>query len=1291
MVREKLKFLIVLGVVFSSLIGLLGVRTQTFAETNTKVLVNEPFLKISYKTELTEDGNIFQIKVNREADSEQKQSRLRLKLLTESGEVIDYPVIKGIEKQNDWLCEKEFTSSANYELHIELPKKVRKLQMFIELNEQGDKKQEKSADQSDVDVLGQTEPFWLEMEKTESTKSSEKASSSSSVDKKASATVNSFSLYSEQNSQSPLAGISARMLPQGSSYNNKEPKYKTDNGKYPEYSWQPTDQKNVINHQGGKDNVAANVWDGLQSWDASADNYTSSYIYYGVGEKELGDIGLRKYATETAKKDEFNVRLNVRGDSLTKPGVDVMFVLDNSASMIYSNPESLVNGRLRKDVSVESLGKLIDQFKKNIPDNLGYLRLGSVIFGSDVISTSNLSAQYSDWDQMVTNYQAASTQGHQTYTQGGLIEAQKRLLADNNGRRKVIFLLTDGFPNRSRKPVKGKKDPSIFPSQVRITEYVASELGDSLQSNGSTSLYVLNNPPWSDVDRRFTIPNIEGGAALKIESHLDMANSQAADIRETGTEIQAIAMGYHSGTLEYHTPEELIKGLYRMTTQRANTTGDSENDYYFYQAQDLQGFEDSFQDWFQSTLTTVEHGVIEDPLGDMVELVGTPVVTDVSLRNGLGTESISTDRMAVVDHSDSRKVKVTNINLYGNQEIEINYKVRLKTEDSSFVSGKWYPANGKTTLHVSPDRTTDKLDFGVPSVRAVNEDFVIPVKKVWSNDSEDYWQKRQEVTAVLQRKDGNQWVDVHQVNLNLGNNWAADFPAVDGSADIAYRVIEKVGTKDKVLGYAAPDYSKTSFTSSNLGTNGIVITNRLMTTDYTFTKLKEDGTAFNGNNKPEFTIEDAKGNQITGIKPSDAGTVKIEGLPIGEYKVSESVVPTGYKKMADFTIVVTEKADGTGVVAKVNGKEESITVINELKEIVIPVEKKWVDERNGTTDFWKLRQEITAVLQKKDGENWTDLHQVPLNAGNSWKNSFPAVDRDSAITYRVIERVGNDEKVSGYEKPSYNQSSFQSTTLDAKGIIITNKLLTTDYSFKKVMENNQPFLGDNLPKFKLTKKNKNIEVVDNVAPNASGIVEFKDLPIGTYRVSETFVPEGYKKMDDFEFSVTEKDDGTAVIADSLGKTVVNKLNEFKLKVIKTNEQGAEIEGATFRLRSSTSTYNETLSSGSTFTFTGLKSDLYFLKEVSAPDSYVGLEKEIAIDIFDSGHAAVESHPLVSSTVELGETENLITVKVKNRRQFGVLPKTGSFGNRYFILLSIICLIVGSGLGAVYLYVNRRRG
>ena len=288
--------------------------------------------------------------------------------------------------------------------------------------------------------------------------------------------------------------------------------------------------------------------------------------------------------------------------------------------------------------------------------------------------------------------------------------------------------------------------------------------------------------------------------------------------------------------------------------------------------------------------------------------------------------------MAVVDNSDSRKVKVTNINLYGNQEIEINYKVRLKTEDSSFISGKWYPANGKTTLHVSPDRTTDKLDFGVPSVRASTEDFVIPVKKIWSNDNDNRWQMRKEVTAVLQKKDGTKWIDLHEVNLNEGNDWTNQFPAVSGNSTIEYRVIEKISNLYRVPGYANPTYSQESFTSSNLESAGITITNRLLTTDFSFKKVMENGQPFtiSDEKRPKFTLtETIKSIEVVrDVAPDDEGVVHFTNLPAGIYRVSETFVPEGFKKCDDFTFTVAERSDGTGVIATSTNK----TIVNELKE-----------------------------------------------------------------------------------------------------------------------------------------------------------------------------------------------------------------------------------------------------------------------------------------------------------------------------------------------------------------------
>ncbi|MDT2389525.1 prealbumin-like fold domain-containing protein [Enterococcus avium] len=106
------------------------------------------------------------------------------------------------------------------------------------------------------------------------------------------------------------------------------------------------------------------------------------------------------------------------------------------------------------------------------------------------------------------------------------------------------------------------------------------------------------------------------------------------------------------------------------------------------------------------------------------------------------------------------------------------------------------------------------------------------------------------------------------------------------------------------------------------------------------------------------------------------------------------------------------------------------------------------------------------------------------------------------------------------------------------------------------------------------------------------------------------------------------------------------------------------------MRNSSGTYNKTISTGSTFTFTGLEPGAYFLKEVTAPDSYVGLNKEIAIDIFDNGSVSIEDHTLITKSVNLNGTENLITMKVKNGSIiFCVGGKSTSIFYQHFFFVS----------------------
>lgn len=92
----------------------------------------------------------------------------------------------------------------------------------------------------------------------------------------------------------------------------------------------------------------------------------------------------------------------------------------------------------------------------------------------------------------------------------------------------------------------------------------------------------------------------------------------------------------------------------------------------------------------------------------------------------------------------------------------------------NYEGDTWYQTNGRTTLTPTPERTTDKLDFGVPSVKGKANKFEIPVEKKWSDshmNTENYWGLRaNSVRVVLQRKSGSSWVDVETKTLNAANN-----------------------------------------------------------------------------------------------------------------------------------------------------------------------------------------------------------------------------------------------------------------------------------------------------------------------------------------------------------------------------------------------------------------------------------------------------------------------------------------------------------------------------------------
>ena len=1275
MKKKHLLMLVVL--LFSFITETLPSLVTAYAETTKTELIDEKFLKVSYEYESLEDTNRWRITFSRQSEESDKEQRLKLKVTNEKGKVITYPAIKNMDEKDEWLIEKNYSASMEGQLVFELPKSTKKLNLDVQLDEQTLSNGKDAKIQENI--LDIKESFVL---KAQDTKEETKTSESKAAVKTSS---EDFIGPPEPEEVVPVPATAVpnngllRMDPP--KYTNKAPVYTSNNGTYPTCYWTPTGQSNVRNHQGGYEKESG--WDGVTSWDVSSDDYTKSYIKYGV-EKTKPNISLRKYASETSKDDEFNVRLNVRGSTIPKPGVDVCFVLDNSASMIQT--EGYIGGISRKTLSVNSLQKLIDKFKAANPET-DSLRIGGVIFSAKNNNYGNpivpMSSNESNWQNLVNTYKNTPSDGD-TYTQKALMDAQTML--NNVGgtdRRKVIFLLTDGAPNMSAVPIALKNDTNIYYDGVRITQ----NDGNSI-AGGS---YLQAAPTGG---KSYTVKIPEGYYIAQpnrcIYSHLTPVNSTAADIKDQGMEINSIAINIKKNfTYEGHSDAELIRGLYKIASKKSNATGDIQNDYQFYHAKTTGDFDISFDDWFNSVIQTVDKGVIEDPIGDMFELVGKPTVKEIKKS---GVPAIETSKLPNDPVVTNNTIKVDNINLYGQQEVQLDYKLRLKTDAVNYEGDTWYQTNGRTTLTPTPERTTDKLDFGVPSVKGKANKFEIPVEKKWSDshmNTENYWGLRaNSVRVVLQRKSGSSWVDVETKTLNAANNWKTSFSA-DGGSTI-YRVVEP----SRTTGYAKPDSNVNEFTAKTLPSKGVQITNKLLKGATVFCKYMEDGKTPFTSDLPRFTIRRKSDGKVlvSNLEPNARGQVLITDIPLGDFVIDETYVPQGYDKMTDIDVKAVENSAGTDLNITVNGKTSLHEVTNKrTKDLEIPVEKVWSDSHRGTENYWGLRTNYVRVtLQKRTGSTWEDVESLTLTPIDNWKGVFQNVEGGNTV-YRVVEEA----RTIGYAKPTYNYgTSFNAATKPKEGIKLTNKLLTGKAVICKYMDDGKTPFGKDKPKFTVTRRSDGKVLATDLEPDNNGQVTIENIPMGDFVIEESYVPAGYEKMTNIELKAVENAAGTALNITLNGKAspykVTNKLADFKLKIKKVDQDGNELRGASFRLIGTS--YDQTETGGPYFEFTGLRPGEYSLSETVVPNGYQGMSGTVRISISREGVVSIQSNPNVSGSGGVGNP-NLIQLTVTNRKRgAGPLPSTGGSGTAMFFKVALGVISTAGGLlGSLYWLHTKRRG
>lgn len=334
----------------------------------------------------------------------------------------------------------------------------------------------------------------------------------------------------------------------------------------------------------------------------------------------------------------------------------------------------------------------------------------------------------------------------------------------------------------------------------------------------------------------------------------------------------------------------------------------------------------------------------------------------------------------------------------------------------------------------------------------------------------------------------------------------------------------------------------------------------------------------------------------------------------------------------------------------------------------LEVTKEWKTLSESTT----LPENISfkVIREIAQGQNaWTEATGT-LSASEKWTGIFDQLSIDGQPVYLA--------KDTGFGKEYLYKLSEESLVPGFHSAIeqIGNnkwKLINSELGVKvqkKATANDAALAG---AEFKLVKYVADQEVIVKERLEANDANSIADqIEDGRYALIETKAPKGYS-LDDtpLEFKVEkgkffDANDQEITAENLASKTTgfyldrskayvltgvkLNDLKDFELVLEKVDEKGELLKGAEFELKSEALNYQQKLTGGASYTFTGLKPGSYILTETKAPTDYKILTKPIEFTIDAKGNVKVDKDQIsgdISCELTEGNEANKLSFKVAN--------------------------------------------
>lgn len=629
---------------------------------------------------------------------------------------------------------------------------------------------------------------------------------------------------------------------------NIRPTYQTDaNGTYPTNSWQVTGQQNVINQRGG-DQVSG--WDNNTTWDGDATNTTNSYLKFG--DPNNPDYQIRKYAKETNTPGLYDVYLNVKGNTQqnVKP-VDIVLVVDMSGSMESNSSGTNRAGAVRTGVknfltSIQNAG-LGNYVNVGL---IGFSSPGYIGGKSGYISVKLGKAGNASQQQAMNGALSPRFQGG-TYTQIGLRQGSAMLNEDTSGNKKMMILLTDGVPTFSNKVINSE--------WINDTLY-GTNFGSSRDEPGNTARLRW---PYTD------------SSGDRIYDTWPATLGEAKKAKDSGNEVHALGIQLADDG-HYMTKEEIRQNMQLITNSpdlyEDADSADAVEAYLNNQAKDI-----------IKNFNTVTDGTITDPIGTQFQYANNQATV-----TSVGKQTVPASELPSAAIQDGQ-LTVNHMNLGQDQEVQIHYQVRIKTEDAGFKPDFWYQMNGETLL--TPKAGAAAVDFGIPSGRAPAT--TVYVQKQWRQLSNQSLPDTLNVTVQRKVADGSLDPNWQQtLVLKKADNWKASFtaPAYNNQGQSFSYVVK---SED------ASGIDLSSFISSqNMDQQTATLTLTNQQYGFQFQKKTTDGTDLSADQLKamQFNLTQYSDNSFQQASKTNAITsTDLQALAPGYYGIQEAAAPTGYQ------------------------------------------------------------------------------------------------------------------------------------------------------------------------------------------------------------------------------------------------------------------------------------------------------------------------------------------------------------------------------------------------------------